>query len=99
MSIVKRISCPDCGGVGFVSSFDAVNHIRFENCERCGGTGLIESPCTVVDIMQLFCSIRTDNEYICDGCFAEHACAALRSAYRVERPGDNNKLRPDDYRG
>lgn len=79
MAIVKRISCPDCGGVGFKTSFDAVNHIRFENCEHCGGTGLIESPVTDVDLMQFFCSIRMDDKHICAGCIAEKACQALRS--------------------
>lgn len=86
MAIVKRICCPDCSGVGFTVSFAAANHISFENCEHCGGTGLIETPATDVDMMQFFCSIRTDREYLCAGCVAERACQALRSTENENHP-------------
>ncbi|MDR3274168.1 MAG: molecular chaperone DnaJ [Puniceicoccales bacterium] len=43
----KRVTCPTCGGSGFVSMSQGFFHVQ-QTCQRCGGFGsILENPCKI----------------------------------------------------
>ncbi len=41
----KRVTCPTCGGAGYVTMSQGLFHMQ-QTCSRCGGTGaILENPC------------------------------------------------------